>query len=215
MTFAERLRLAWDVRQVPKSRLAAACKVSKGAVTQWFSGDTQPKSEAAMLLAQELGVSLDWLVLGRGRMDHDSEGRVAREGDGPSYRTARQQVRLLPLLDWQDIGAAADTDAASVTAHYPCLSPCSSDSYALRVQGDSMSPVYRDGEVLLVDPSATPGHNRDVVLRLHERPTFRRLQLTPEGRLLLALNPDHPERIQHLPDDAYICGVVIASYMDR
>lgn len=213
MTFAERLRLAWHSHPVPKSRLASACKVSKGAVTQWFSGDTQPKSEAAMLLAQELGVALDWLVLGRGRMEGD--GLMAREGDGPPYHTPRQAVSWLPLLEWSALPLDRPPQPDGMTPLIPCLATCGPRGFALRVQGDSMAPVYRDGEVLLLDPDAVASHNRDIVLLLNARPAFRRLQHSPEGRMLVALNPDHPSRIQPLPDDAAICGVVVASYMER
>jgi SOS-response transcriptional repressor LexA len=45
--------------------------------------------------------------------------------------------------------------------------------------------------------------------------TFKRLQITPEGTYLLALDPDWPERMIKVPPNTHICGVVIGSWMRR
>lgn len=178
-----------------------------------------------MLLAQELGVSLDWLVLGklpmRGKLDMGSEGKLARDGDPPAYYTSRYTpdlaaARQLPLFEWSDVGKCPEPDeAAVVPIFYSCSRPCGSRSYALKVRGDSMFPVYRDGEIIFVDPDGAAEHNKDVVLRTNEGATFKRLQHTPEGSYLLSINPDQPERITKLTDSSHICGVIIASYMER
>lgn len=227
MKFADRLGMAWEANPVPKSRLASACKVSKGAVTQWFSGDTRPKSEAAMLLAQELGVSLEWLVLGkppiRIKASEDTAGRQVREPNPPAYHRAvtspAATVQQLPLLDWNELFRCG-TDAALLALPddcrwFPCARACGVRSFALAVQGDSMFPAYRDGEIIYVDPDAVATHNRDVVIKTPEGTSFKRLQLTPDGNYLLALNPDQPQRILKMPANGFIFGVVIASYMER
>lgn len=172
-----------------------------------------------MLLAQELGVSLDWLVLGKNpsrlRSDSDGEERVLRENDAPAYAAGKPRpasLRHLPLLAWNAL--EEKTEEASV--YYPCPLPCSQHSFALKIQGDSMFPAYRDGEIIYVDPEAAPEHNRDVVLRNAQGSvTFRRLQQAPDGPYLLAINPDQPERFIKMPDDGRILGVIIASYMER
>lgn len=227
MKFADRLSMAWEANPVPKSRLANACKVSKGAVTQWFSGDTRPKSEAAMLLAHELGVSLEWLVLGkppiRLRTSEDASGRQVREETPPEYHRAEEapaaQVRQLPLLDWNELSRrgtdAALLSLASDCRWFPCARACGIRSFALAVQGDSMFPAYRDGEIIYVDPDASAAHNKDVVVKTAEGTSFKRLQLTPDGNYLLALNPDQPHRIVKMPATGVIYGVIIASYMER
>ena len=219
--------MAWEANPVPKSRLANACKVSKGAVTQWFSGDTRPKSEAAMLLAQELGVALEWLVLGKPPMRiksaEDSSGKLLREVEAPSYHRASEPasptLRQLPLLDWSELSRSG-ADAATLqgmdsSCHYPCARACGVRSFALAIQGDSMFPAYRDGEIIFVDPDAVPAHNKDVVVKTAEGTSFKRLQLTPDGNYLLALNPDQPQRIIKMPENSLIFGVIIASYMER
>ncbi|WP_274427209.1 S24 family peptidase [Chelativorans sp. YIM 93263] len=69
-------------------------------------------------------------------------------------------------------------------------------AYALQVQGDSMLPLYRDGDVLVVDPAAKVRRGDRVVVRtmdgevmakVLERQTTRKIEL-------LSLNPEHPNR---------------------
>ena len=41
-------------------------------------------------------------------------------------------------------------------------------AYALRITGNSMAPVYRNGDIVLVSPSAQPRRGDRVVLRTHD-----------------------------------------------
>jgi len=91
-------------------------------------------------------------------------------------------------------------------------------SFCLRVAGDSMFPEYRDGEIILVDPTKECRHNSDVVARTPDpdnRTLFKRYQDTPDGQYLLALNPSEPNRKIEMPPGTHICGVVIGSFMKR
>ncbi|MDM0030403.1 LexA family protein [Variovorax saccharolyticus] len=74
----------------------------------------------------------------------------------------RQAARALPLISWaQARGANSATDphlAEYVETWVDCSADCSVNSYALRVQGDSMSApagsdsTYPHGSIILVDP---------------------------------------------------------------
>ena len=70
-------------------------------------------------------------------------------------------------------------------------------AYALEVQGDSMAPLYRDGDVLIVSPTASIRKGDRVVARLTTGEVLakelrRRTARTVE---LISLNPEHAERI--------------------
>lgn len=70
-------------------------------------------------------------------------------------------------------------------------------AYALEVQGDSMAPLYRDGDVLIVSPTASIRKGDRVVARLTTGEVLakelrRRTARTVE---LISLNPEHDERI--------------------
>jgi SOS-response transcriptional repressor LexA len=93
-------------------------------------------------------------------------------------------------------------------------------TFVLQVDGPSMDSGdregYPDGYDIFVDPDVEPGNGHDVVVRTPDgRATFKRLQINNEGKFLLALNPDWPNRITPVPEGTVICGVVIYSGRPR
>jgi phage repressor protein C with HTH and peptisase S24 domain len=83
-------------------------------------------------------------------------------------------------------------------------------AFALEVQGDSMAPLYRDGDVLIVSPSASVRKGDRVVVRLDAGEVLakelkRRTARTIE---LASLNPEHPDRIVNVGDIAWIGRVM-------
>lgn len=126
----------------------------------------------------------------------------------------------VPLISWVQAGDWCEAaDPYPVGAAEEWLSWSSSHSaraFCLRVKGPSMMPDYRDGEIILVEPDELAQHGDDVVIRTPDgNATFKRLQITPDGTFLLALNPDWRPRIIEIPADSRVCGVVIESRIDR
>ncbi len=83
----------------------------------------------------------------------------------------------------------------------------SGESFALMVLGDSMSPEFNDGDIVVIEPEglATDG---SFVLAWHaDEWIFRRLQRADAGWILSALNPAYaPVRIADL---TAVRGVII------
>ena len=93
----------------------------------------------------------------------------------------------------------------------PCPVSCSNDSYVLRVRGVSMEPKFHDGDLIFVDPHVDAVHGKYVVVMIEDtaEATFKQL-IVEEGRQYLkALNPEWPNRIIEVNQNARICGVVV------
>ena len=69
----------------------------------------------------------------------------------------------------------------------------SSESYALRVLGDSMEPEFKDGCIVIVDPAGVLENGAYVVARHEGEYIFRQLEIREGHYRLLALNPGYPE----------------------
>jgi SOS-response transcriptional repressor LexA len=128
----------------------------------------------------------------------------------------------VPLISWVAAGMLDEgIDLLSTNEAeewLQCPYAHSSLSFCLQINGVSMSPDYRDKEIILVDPMVEARHNSDVVVRTPEpdgKTTFKRLQITEDGTFLLALNHDFPNRIIEMPEGTKICGVVTGSWMKR
>jgi phage repressor protein C with HTH and peptisase S24 domain len=84
--------------------------------------------------------------------------------------------------------------------------------FGLEVQGDSMEPLYRDGDILIVSPNANIRKGDRVVVRTRagevlakelKRKTVRSIELR-------SLNPEHPDRVILMPEVAWMARVMWA-----
>lgn len=86
-------------------------------------------------------------------------------------------------------------------------------AYALEISGDSMEPVYRDGDVVVVSPAAPIRRGDRVVLRTHEGEVMAKLLARRSARRieLKSLNPEHPDRSFELPQVDWMHRIVWAT----
>ncbi len=84
--------------------------------------------------------------------------------------------------------------------------------FALEVQGDSMEPLYRDGDVLIVSPAANVRKGDRVVVRTTKgEVTAKELKRrTARSIELRSLNPEHPDRVIPIHEVAWMGRVMWA-----
>ena len=133
---------------------------------------------------------------------------------GDSART----VQSVPLLGFAQAGAGGyfdDSGFPSGKGWDEVALPSAEDehAYALEISGDSMRPVYRDGDVIVVSPG-TPIRRGDrvvvktrggeVMVKEMKRRTAKTLELQ-------SLNPNHVDRTLAAGDVEWIARIVWAS----
>jgi phage repressor protein C with HTH and peptisase S24 domain len=87
------------------------------------------------------------------------------------------------------------------------------NAYALEISGDSMEPVYRDGDLVIVSPSAPIRRGDRVVMRTNKGEVMAK-QLTRRSARrveLKSLNPAHPDYSFDLTEVAWVHRVIWAS----
>ena len=86
-------------------------------------------------------------------------------------------------------------------------------AYALEISGDSMEPVFRDGDQVIVSPVAPIRRGDRVVLRtLKGEVMAKQLARRSARRIeLKSLNPEHPDRAFDLAEIAWVHRIVWAS----
>lgn len=84
--------------------------------------------------------------------------------------------------------------------------------FALEVSGDSMLPLYRDGDILVVSPTANIRKGDRVVVRTGggEVMVKELKRRTAKSLELRSLNPEHEDRTVNLSDVAWIARVMWA-----
>lgn len=85
--------------------------------------------------------------------------------------------------------------------------------YALEVTGDSMTPVYRDGDIIIVSPHGQLRRGDRVVAKTKSGEVLAKelVRQTPRQLELISLNPAHGERIIPANELAWVHRVVWAS----
>lgn len=195
-----------------ETELGRRAGVSQPTVNRILKGESDnPRIDNVINIAKALGLDGAALLAGKIATEFD-ENVIA----GPAI------VGRVPRLSWVQAGTLSEAidmfEPGYAEEWLDCPFPHSKKAFCLEVRGTSMSPDYRPGELIVVEPMLEPMHDDDVVCRTpppDSQATFKRLQITEDGTFLLALNPDFPNRIITVPEDTEICGVVIGSWMKR
>ncbi|MFZ5669611.1 MAG: S24 family peptidase [Pseudomonadota bacterium] len=86
--------------------------------------------------------------------------------------------------------------------------------YALEISGDSMAPVYREGDRIVVDPAAADPRRGDrVVVKTVDGEVLAKevARITTRSIELKSLNPDYPGRTLERREIAWIARILWAS----
>ncbi len=148
-----------------------------------------PSTESIAKVLNATGASLEQftaLVSGARALSSTAPSRVA--------------ARRIPLIGLAQAGAEGYLDDGGFPvggAGEEVSLPESSDlnAYALEISGDSMEPVYRDGDMVVVSP-ASPIRRGDRVVTRTEHGEVMAQQLDPRSASrveLKSLNPLHPD----------------------
>jgi phage repressor protein C with HTH and peptisase S24 domain len=131
---------------------------------------------------------------------------------------AGRTVRAVPLIGFAQAGAGGYFDDAGFPAGkgwdevaFPAVND--EHAYALEISGDSMEPVYRDGDIIVVSPSAPIRRGDRVVAKTRDGEVMVKELKRRTGKSveLQSLNADHPDRVLPAPDVLWIARVVWAS----
>lgn len=87
------------------------------------------------------------------------------------------------------------------------------NAYALEVTGDSMEPLYRDGDILIVSPNATPRKGDRVVLRTTDDEVMAKVLVRRTAKTieLASLNPAQTNLVFPLKRIEWIARIIWAS----
>ena len=132
-----------------------------------------------------------------------------------SDRAAAQAVPLIALAQASTGGYFDDSGLPSGKSWDEIAFPAVNDEhvYALEVTGDSMLPVYRDGTVIVVSPSAPIRRGDRVVLGMQDGEVMARelKRRTAKSIELRALGPGQVERTLAVDEVRWIARIMWAS----
>ena len=163
-----------------------------------------PSTESVAKVLQATGATLEEFV-----------ALIGAEAGAP-----RVSLRLIPLIGMAQAGNEGYFDDAGFPAGHgweEIAFPELGDphAYALEITGDSMLPVYRDGDRIVVSPSASTRRgdrvvvktaNGEVLAKQLGRTTMRRIELQ-------SFNQNFEDRVVALTDIAFMHRIIWASIL--
>ena len=170
-----------------------------------------PSTESIAKVLDATGATIDEFI---GLQAPDARNAGLPQGAFPP------QTGTIPLLGFAQAGAGGFFDDAGFPAgqgwdvvEFPASPERKQGVYALEVQGDSMMPLYRDGDVLIVEPGAQVRRGDRVVVKTREGEVMAKVlhRQSPRSIDLLSLNPDHPNRSFEMEEIDWIARIIWAS----
>ncbi|WP_421210681.1 LexA family protein [Aeromonas enteropelogenes] len=162
-------------------------------VSQWESGDVSPSADYLVALARVFGVSAHWLSTGKGSPELSNvEPAVIPQGNRVPILSYVQAGHWRGMCE-QATGFDGNVEyvAASVD-----IGPC---GFGLWLRGNSMTPFFNEGDLIIVDPDEQPRPGDYVVAKNGgEETTFKKYRprgIDENGQEvfeLVPLNDDYP-----------------------
>ena len=165
-----------------------------------------PSTESLAKVLEATGASLDDLfALISGKSPAAPETKSLRAGRAPLMGFAQAGIGGF----YEDAGFPAGDGWEQVD--FPAAG--GGHSYALHVSGDSMLPLYRQGDTIIVAPLAPVRRGDRVVARTKSGEVMAKvLERQSPGRIeLRSLNPDHPDRVIAASELDWVARIIWAS----
>ena len=179
--FATRLKKAMQIRNIKAIELSEKAQLPKSAISQYLSGLYEAKQKSIFKLAKVLDVSEGWLMGLDVPMDREIKTDILGNPvvSLPLIGTVKAGYNYLAQENW--VGTV-DVETSLVGD--------GKDYFALKVKGDSMAPVFVEGDIVIIKKQNDCENNEyAVVITNGDEGTLKKIKKTDNGIILQPLNP--------------------------
>lgn len=139
-------------------------------------------------------------------------------GAGAFFQGPASSTPTVPLLGLAQAGSGGFFDGAGFPAgqgwdEISLPSPSENGIYALEVQGNSMEPLYREGDRIVVSPTEQVRRGDRVVVKTRDGEVMAKIlaRQTAKQIELHSINPAYEPRILDMADIEWIARIIWAS----
>lgn len=191
-TAGDRVRTRRKELKLTQKALASRVGVSHVAISQWEKDETVPRGENLLRLAEALGCAPAYIV--------DGEGQIFNFTSAPANFCSVPVISPALAARWtvDYLLQHPDCDVEFLQSNMHL----SASAFALVLQGSAMTPDFREGDCVIIEPAISPLPGDFVVARNGEEAIF--LKYRPRGLIdgeqqfeLVPLNEDYPVLRSH------------------
>lgn len=180
-TFQNRLKKAMEIRNIKQVDLVEKTKLDKTLINKYLAGVSNARQRKLTLLADALNVNEIWLM----GYDVPIDREIKTDFLGnpvvpiPLVGTVKAGYNYLAQENW--IGTI-DAETSLVGD--------GKDYFALKVKGDSMAPVFVEGDIVIIKKQNDCENNEYAVVIINgDEGTLKKIKKTDNGIILQPLNP--------------------------
>jgi len=204
-----RIREARENKGLNQATLAAKLDVATRTLQRWEKGDQVPDAVTLGKIGEITGTLTHWLLTGEGAMyAHQNGGSERAEGEG-QFAFRRVKLVRIPVLSSVPAGKPNLIFHPDHIEKYITVDDVKdANAFALKVDGDSMSPRIEDGDVIIVSPKREVRNGDICVLRANDEDTVKKVIFENGYVHLIPLNHDYEPVSVKKKDVAFIWRVV-------
>ena len=180
-TFQNRLKQAMEIRNIKQVDLVEKTKLDKTLINKYLAGVSNARQRKLTLLADALNVNEIWLMGYDVPMDREIKTDILGNPvvSLPLIGTVKAGYNYLAQENW--IGTV-DVETSLVGD--------GKDYFALKVKGDSMAPVFVEGDIVIIKKQNDCENNEYAVVIINgDEGTLKKIKKTDGGIILQPLNP--------------------------
>jgi SOS-response transcriptional repressor LexA len=188
LTFSKKLERLLKEKGIRAAELARALGLSHVAIGNYIKAESLPDGSVLYDIAKYFNVSMEELLAEH--IPPKEEVAKPRNWGGPYWGTTDG----CPIVSWASAGDAhayEDQGAAARVIRTNCDDP---NCYALELEGDSMEPIYKEGDVIVMAPNYEANRGDLVMLKTADDDVYFKKWIPDKWNKLRfqSLNPDYP-----------------------
>ncbi|WP_024418918.1 S24 family peptidase [Streptococcus suis] len=226
MFSAKRLKKRRKEKNFSQSDIAKKLKVNRSAYHNWENEKNIPNQKNLTALAALLEVPVTYFeseynIVNNFLQLNDFNKVLAEEYMEDLLQTQREAerkvVQLFPIEVLDEISLSAGPGQSFADEYETCTVYSDEEQYgydiAAWIEGDSMEPVYKSGEVALIRSNGFDYDGAVYALSWNDSVYIKKLYRDEDGFRMVSLNKDYPVKFIPYEDEPRIVGLVVGHFM--
>ncbi|AER19494.1 XRE family transcriptional regulator [Streptococcus suis] len=220
----ERLKHRRNEKMLSQSEIASMIGINRTAFHNWENGKSIPNQKNLTALSKILDVPVTYFEseynIVNNYLQLSPDNQLKAEGYVEELLLSQQTPNVTPLFSVQvlaDVQLSAGLGEGFFDEFETETVYSNEEQYgydiAAWIEGDSMEPVYKSGEVALIRSNGFDYDGAVYALSWNDSVYIKKLYRDEDGFRMVSLNKDYPEKFIPYEDEPRIVGLVVGHFM--
>ena len=224
MFSGKRLKQKRIEKGMTQAEIADIIRINRSSYNSWESGRAKPNQKNLSALSSIFGVSNTYFESEYEIVNHYLQLSPVNQQKADTYvedllqsQEQNKTIQLFAVEVLSDIALSAGAGESFFDEQETEIVYSNEEQYgydiAAWIQGDSMNPVYEDGEIALIRANGFDYDGAVYALSWNDSVYIKRLYREKNGFRMVSLNHKYPDRFIPFEDEPRIVGLVVGHFM--